>query len=275
MLVIIIITMKITCIICITLVVCTLVQPASAFEVGITPDSPLYPIKRILENLDLLLTFDEVAKVEKLLKYAKLRLMEAEKMAEEGKTEYVGDLLRDYQMNLQNAVELMKSAKSSDSSKIAEMIVNASIDNLKILDSISRLLPNETAIHVAKLNTIRQDEMAVLILKDTSPDDAYRLSLRLTNELLKIANEKVGRGENVEYLIKESNRMMKESEEILKETKSGTVNPEEIVEEIESIIDEATNISIMENPEKRNVTMDIIEKGLKIYKKLGIQSVVR
>ena len=277
MLVIIIITMKIIHVICIVLVVCALAQPALALDVGVTPDSPFYPIKRILENLDLLLTFDEVSKVEKYLKYAKLRLIEAEKMAEEGKTEYVDDLLRDYQINLQSAVELIKSAKPSDASKITEMIVNASVEDLKILDLISQLLPNYTAIEVAKLNTVRQGEMAIVILKDISPDDAYRLSLSLTNKLLKIADEKVSKGENADYLIKESNRIMKESEEILQKTKKvgGLVNPEEIFEEIKSIIDEATNISIIENPEKRNVTTDIIEKGLKIYKKLGIQGVVQ
>ncbi len=258
------------------LVFVMLIQPALAIDVGITPDSPLYPIKRLLENLDLLFTFDEVSKAEKMLKYAKLRIAEAEKMAEEGKNEYVGELLKDYNSYLQNAVELIKSAKPKDAPKIAELIVNESLINLKELDELSKVVKGDDA-ELAKMLTIKQDELAIEILKDIAPADAYKLTLSLTNGLLKIANEKTMKGENADLLLKESERLMKQSEEILKraEKTRGIPNPEDIVEEIKEIIDEATNISIIKNPEERNVTVDIIEKGLKIYKKLGVESVIQ
>ena len=130
-------------------------------------------------------------------------------------------------------------------------------------------------IEIAEMRTIKQSELAIAILKDVAPADAYKLSLSLTNKLLKIANERASKGENAEFLLKESEKLMNQSEEILNNNveKTGTItNSEDIVKEIESIIDEATNISIIKNRD-RNVTLDIIGKGLKIYEKLGIKGV--
>jgi len=264
-------------VICATLLaLLILIQPALAVDVGITPDSPLYPIKRLLEEIDLLLTFDEVAKAEKLLKYAELRLAEASKMAEEGKYRYINELLNDYTKDVQMAVDLIKSANPKDAPKIAELVVNESIKNIETLDEISKIVPNKN-IETAEMQTIKQSELAIAVLKAVAPAEAYKLSLSLTNDLLKLANEKASKGENAEFLLKESEKLMKRSEEILNKTKQTGVipNSKDIVEEIRSIIDEATNISIIKNPENRNVTVDIIEKGLKIYEKLGVKSVVQ
>ena len=49
-------------------------------EVSITPDSPLWGVKLAIEKIDLALTFNRAAKSEKGLKYARLRLLEVEKM---------------------------------------------------------------------------------------------------------------------------------------------------------------------------------------------------
>ncbi len=255
------------------LVLAILIQPVLAMDVGITPDSPLYPIKRLLEEIDLFFTFDNVAKAEKLLKYAGLRLAEAKKMAEEGKYRYVDELLKDYGNDIRRAVELIESAKPKDASKIAWLVVNESTTYIKALDELSKIVPNKS-IKIAEMQTIKQSELAIEILKDVDPAEAYKLSLSLTNRLLKIANERASKGENAEFLLKESEKLMNQSEEILNNVeKTGTItNSKDIVEEIKSIIDEATNISIIKNRD-RNVTLDIIEKGLKIYEKLGIKGV--
>ncbi len=250
------------------LILLILIQPALAMDVGITPDSPLYPLKRLLEEIDLFFTFDKVAKAEKLLKYAELRLAEAKKMAEEGKYKYIDDLLNDYSNDVHTAVELIKSAKPKDASKIAWLVVNESSAYIKALDELSKIVQNKN-IETAEVQTIKQSELAIAILKDVAPADAYKLSLSLTKNLLRIADERANKGENAEFLLKESEKLMKQSEEMLN---NEVPNSNDIVKDIRSIIDEATNISIIKNKD-RNLTLDIIEKGLKIYRKLGIKGV--
>ena len=133
------------------------------FLADLTPDSPLYPIKRLLEDLDLLLTFDDVSKAKKLLEYAKMRLIEAEKMAEKG--EDVSGLLKDYESYIRRVVELMRTTDPKNVPKIAKMIVNESISNMKILDELSRSVGN---IESVEEFTIKQDELAVKMLNSSS-----------------------------------------------------------------------------------------------------------
>ncbi len=247
------------------LITLLLTQPALATDVGITPDSPLYPLKRILEDLDILFTFDEVAKAEKLLKYAKLRIAEAEEMAEKGKTKYVSDLLRDYRKELGEAVDLMKSAKPKDVPKIAELIVNETLSDLEMLEKLSN---RDGLTMSSEIYTVKMGEEAIAVLRNYDPTKAYLLSLNMTRGLLKIADEKASRGEDAGFLLRESEKLMRQP--------AGNMNGAfNIVEEIKSIIDEATNVSLIRNPKNRNVSVDIIERGLKIYRRLGMNLTVQ
>ena len=66
----------------------------------VTPDSWMYGFKRVFEKIDLLLTFDELKKAEKYIKYAELRLAEAREIAKKGKADVVEDLAKEYEENI-------------------------------------------------------------------------------------------------------------------------------------------------------------------------------
>ncbi len=53
-------------------------------DVSVAPDSPLWGVKRAIERIDLALTFNKAAKSEKGLKYARIRLLEVQKMMKKG-----------------------------------------------------------------------------------------------------------------------------------------------------------------------------------------------
>src|SRR3989338_8498428 len=53
-------------------------------DVSVTPDSPLWGVKRAIERIDLALTLNKAAKSEKGLKYARIRLLEVQKMLKKG-----------------------------------------------------------------------------------------------------------------------------------------------------------------------------------------------
>lgn len=56
---------------------------------GITPDSWMYGFKKFFEGIIMFFTFDDLAKAEKHVNYAGLRLREVKAMAERGKPEFV------------------------------------------------------------------------------------------------------------------------------------------------------------------------------------------
>jgi hypothetical protein len=59
-------------------------QERRAAQAGILPNSPLYPVKRVAEQVDMLLTFDEQQRLEKRLAQASTRLNEAAALIENG-----------------------------------------------------------------------------------------------------------------------------------------------------------------------------------------------
>ncbi len=252
--------MKIIALICATLLVLMIVQPIIVNNVGITPDSPLYIIKRIFENLDIMLTFNDVSKAEKYLKYAKMRLMEAVVMARKGKYEYINGLMRDYLADLYGAVELVKLTNPSDSERIAGMIVNKTAVYLDILNYLSKIVPDNSSVRLAEINTVRFAEMAVR----NAQSGKTLLELSLTRILLGVASERIKSGEKAGYLIRESDKIFR-SVNIKKA-------PVYIVEQVKRIIDEATNITIVQR--NRNLTQSIIQRGIEIYRRLGIGPVM-
>lgn len=61
-------------------------QERRAAQAGILPTSPLYPVKRVVEQVDMLFTFDAEAKVQKQLELASTRLNEAAALIARGST---------------------------------------------------------------------------------------------------------------------------------------------------------------------------------------------
>lgn len=75
---------------------------------GTTPDSWMYGFKRFREGVDMFFTFDDLAKAEKHVNYAGLRLSEAKAMTERGKPEFVDSLVKEYGENINVSNEIAK-----------------------------------------------------------------------------------------------------------------------------------------------------------------------
>lgn len=75
-------------------------QQRRVADAGILPNSPLYPVKRIAEQMDLLMTFDETDKAKKQLAFASTRLDEATALIAQGATEDSQAPLQEYQTAL-------------------------------------------------------------------------------------------------------------------------------------------------------------------------------
>jgi hypothetical protein len=143
-------------------------------EAGITPDSMLYPVDKIIDEASVALTFDEEKKVEVLTEIAEERLGESEVMAEEGKQDLVEEALAEYEENMNEAVEVLdniiEGAQKEDEKDV-------------LVDETTELTDEELADiekeqdEIEKLNELltQQQEKSIEVLEelqDTVSDEA-------------------------------------------------------------------------------------------------------
>ncbi|QVK21614.1 hypothetical protein KHQ82_04635 [Mycoplasmatota bacterium] len=103
---------------------------------GMTPDSPFYFLDKLIEDLDLALTFDEVSKTEKFIAYAKERLAEAEEMNEEEKQEFIEELLLEYTDGLEKASDNLLNLEEEDANELEGDLDDAICESDELSDQI-------------------------------------------------------------------------------------------------------------------------------------------
>ncbi len=108
---------------------------------GLTPDSTFYFLDKLIEKLDLALTFDDVSKTEKFIKYAQERLAEAEEMNTEEKDEFIEELLLEYVEMLEQASDNLLDLDEEDADDL-EGDLDAAIGDS---DELSDMLDPELA----------------------------------------------------------------------------------------------------------------------------------
>jgi hypothetical protein len=213
-------------------------------EAGITPDSWMYGFKIFFEKIDLFLTFDELKKAEKHVKYAELRLAEAEEMVKKGKIELTADLMRGYEENIEKSNEIIEKAKKAreNVTKIAELVAIATSIHLDVLEDICDMVPEHAkpAIERAKNASTKRNEIVLHILEEIAPEKASEIHFRIAEKRLLKAKEKAKKGEEVEYLIKEYERRINKSTEIAEIAKRLGKN----MTALEQLIEEAISIHL-------------------------------
>ncbi len=113
-------------------------------EPGILPDSKLYPVKLLYEDIRSFLTFDNLSKVKLYLELADKRLTEIKKLEEKGDISKAKDAIGEYQKLMEKsqettqrvkqksaefektADELISGAKSKDKNELIELYTKAS-----------------------------------------------------------------------------------------------------------------------------------------------------
>lgn len=82
-------------------------------DAGITPDSPLYFLDKLGEDMGLMFTFGEEAKLKKQMENLQERLSEVNKLQTEGKTQAVGEAIDEYNKNVSVAAQAVAQASQS------------------------------------------------------------------------------------------------------------------------------------------------------------------
>lgn len=162
-------------------------------------DSPLYGLKRAIENVELKLTGNEVAKAKLYERLAEKRLKEAELLAEKNETNKAIEILEDYGKNIEAAKKLPVPIDLSKNlaTKLAE--IESRQRELKArIDALRSKLPNATAGSSIAENPTELPNLTV----ENRTDYLYRWIERLEKRSVELNNaltqlEKAAYGEAI------------------------------------------------------------------------------
>tara|TARA_Y100000310_G_C20679389_1_gene815013 strand:- start:646 stop:1425 length:780 start_codon:yes stop_codon:yes gene_type:complete len=138
---------------------------------GALPDSPFYGLKKFGEKVGLAFSFSEESKTEKRLEYAERRIAEAHVMNAGGKSDYVPELLSEYELIME---ELVPEVAGSETVDTQSAVAEATEDHAKVLSSFYDDVPEETRGVVAHATavSIEGNSMVVQVLDDGTAVDA-------------------------------------------------------------------------------------------------------
>ena len=235
------------------------VSETATEEVSVTPDSPLWGVKLAIEKIDLALTFNRAAKSEKGLKYARLRLLEVEKMMKKGDFKNAG------KAEEARAKLIVKTRKHLDEEKTEEGETPKVKDfesrlqrHIEVLEAVKAKLEAkgvptqgiENALAIAKARAECRLEVEQLVRSKRKAGEAV--------DEKSIVKVKVDCKEDIQKLISErkelmSERMEKAREEI-KERKGKVLEEKEEVESEEVETEEESETEEVEETETVETT---------------------
>lgn len=146
-------------------------------EAGITPDSILYPIDKVIDNLKVAASFSDEAKVETLVTVAEERLGESEAMAQEGKTDLVDEAIKGYNDNMEEASEIFEtvlenkgtSTDEKTTEKLEELektIQDKQMKSLEVLTNLQSKLGDkakEVIARVIEMQTAKKEAVKAMV----------------------------------------------------------------------------------------------------------------
>ena len=237
---------------------------------GITPDNPLYVLDRAIERLQLILTFDEESKAKLHLMIAEERLSEAKAMVEKGKPEFVEDLAKEYEVELNECNRVASKAQEvgKDVTKVRELVVLATSKHLEVLEEVQGKVPGvaKPAIERAMDVSVRGQEEALDRLGENLPEMSAKLYFELAEKRLLKAREKVREGklDKVEELIREFERKINKSQEMIEKAEITGRNVTEIVEIVS--IATSTHLEVLQEVKERlpEEAQEAIERAMDV-----------
>jgi hypothetical protein len=123
-----------------TLTTTTLVQNA-----GITPDSALYALDKLIEKIQIAIITDAVKEADLIANIAQERLAESEAMADKANVELAQKALEEYQVDLEKAVAMIETAMEDgkEVSGVMKSINDANLEDAVVVAKILTSIPEE------------------------------------------------------------------------------------------------------------------------------------
>jgi len=141
------------------------------------PNSPLYPIKLMVENVRTITTSDVAQKAELQTELASKRLQEIQIMQDKGQAtqEIVAKTLKQYQANLEQArVYIAKIDSENNASQVLDSVnnlVQAVVVQRDVLDNIKEQTPSEFQSSIAdiQISALDRSSQSLDLIKNSDP----------------------------------------------------------------------------------------------------------
>jgi len=156
------------------------------------PGEVLYPVKLGTEQVRLVLTISDAAKVDLQLTFANSRLEEMAALVEKGRPEKISIAVNGYEGAIAMVIQKLEaSGKGLDTADISEVLALATSEHLSILDGVMDIVPEEAkgAITRAKGASINGMGNALLALARENPGRAMEINLAAIEGRLNKAND--------------------------------------------------------------------------------------
>ncbi len=210
-----------------------------------SPGTLFYGIQKFLEEVDLLLTFDEKTKAEKKLKLANLRLSELIEIDKKQETSFNRQLFKEFKENLNKALTI-----AEDVSEIQENVAEQAIENIELIEFMEL---NEETQDVSEKALSLVDRFAA-----TKPEKAAELYFKLSEKMLEKLEEK----ENKE-LAEDYEKTIAKTQKAVEKAKDEGKN----VKQLEQKIKIMTEKEIEKLTEKHKKILEINEEIQKAIEK--------
>lgn len=197
-------------------------QQRFASQAGVLPNSAFYPIKRLAEQVDVLLTIGSEAKTEKLLAQAETRLSEAAALLKEGSHEDAQVPLQEYRDVIQSVVA---SGSGGKLALVSERVAHAS-------EALSAALPNDEIYSVRE--TVLQTANALPPFAVSELEDSQVMERELLSDRMVALMHRVAEGTEDVAVLRAEERSLVAAVQLLRAASGGI--PHQFFGEADSIL---------------------------------------
>lgn len=234
-----------------SILVCLLVLTVLAVQVfaqdelpnpGITPDNVFYGLDRAIERLQLILTWNRVAKARLHLRFAEERLAEANATIEKGKPEFAQSLMKDHEKEInETEVEVERArAEGRNITDLVEHVSSVTYKHITVLTDLVDRVPEQAKPHIEHAIDVssRGHVQALKRLGDVEPERAAELSSEFAEERLSKAKEMIEKGKT-----DHGRRLMKEYEKDVNETQEAIEKAERLGRNVTELAEHVANVT--------------------------------
>jgi hypothetical protein len=129
----------------IALLLITSVTAQELAKPWLLPDNPFYPFQRVIERIQLMLTFDPEAKARLHLQFAERRLAELNEEIAKNQTQYMKGLYNDYEIEINETGKEVNATKGlgRNVTELAEHVSNATYKHVLVLERVLEKVPDQ------------------------------------------------------------------------------------------------------------------------------------
>jgi hypothetical protein len=220
---------------------------------GITPDSRLYGLEKAWERIRMFFTFDPEGKAKLHLQFASERLAEAKEMVRRGKPEFVQDLMKEHEAEINETEKEVEGLRAlgRNITALVEHVSNVTYKHILVLEEVLEKVPEQAkpAITKAINASLKGHDTAIARLSENMPERAAEFTMRFAESRIEKARVKALEGK-----VRETEGFVENYEEEINEIINLTEKAEGLGRNVTALAEHVCNMTYKH--------IDVLEKVL-------------